>query len=1204
VSRPPRIGVSAFGVSGTNAHVIMEQGDPAPADIPAADEADDRAMLAWVLSAKGEPALAAQAARLEETLERSGLGMAVRPVDVAVALATTRAALPTRAVVVGAGQAALRAGLRAVRAGEPHPNVVRGGATGPSEAGRLAFLFTGQGAQRLGMGRELAQREPVFAAVFDDACAHLDAHLDRPLRDVVWAEEGTADAVLLDGTDYTQAGVFAVGLALFRLWESWGVHPDLLLGHSIGELIAAHVAGVFSLPDAARLVAARGRLMQELPAEGAMVSVRASESEALACLAGTGVDLASVNGPDSVVLSGRQDAVLALAARFEAMGRSTKRLRVARAFHSSLLDPMLAGFAEVAAQIDYAEPKIGLVSNVTGELATGDELHDPDYWVRQVRATVRFADGVRQLAEQRVTGFLEVGPSSALAAPARETLPDGQHTVVASMRTGVDEQEQMLRAAAGLHTGGFPVAWAQVFPDGDARRVTLPTYAFQTQRFWPELAAPAASSDPASSCFWTAVDGQDAMALAAELDLDPSVPLRDVVPALARWRRRKLDVAELDALRYRVEWIPVTGEQTPRVTGEWLLVTGGAHAGEIAESPLGRALRALGARISLVLVRPGDDRATLTERLRNHVADRPVAGVLSLLAIGDVDAHSDDDWFGYGLALVQALGDAGIGAPLWLATAGAVGAGDPVGDPAQHQLWGLGASIAHEHPDRWGGLVDLPASGWSTGDLDTLDERIAGRLAAVLAGGYPANQLALRTTGVLARRVTHAPLVSGGSSGSWAPSGTVLITGGTGALGAAVARRFATLGAAHLVLTSRRGEDADGAAELAAELTALGARVTITACDVTDREAVARVIKEVPVDAPLTAVVHAAGVLDDGTVDSLTPQRLHTVLAVKKQGAQHLHELTTHCELDAFVLFSSLAGTFGAAGQANYAAANAFLDAFAEVRRQHGLPATSVAWGPWQGDGMAGPGVVERMRRGGVHPLPVASAVAALEAAITANDTHVLVADLEWERYGAGLLRGPHRALVEHLPEVRALADAVAHTATQDGTSSGLFDGFAGLSADEQRRKLRVLVRSQVAAVLGHSRFDQVSDRTPFRELGFDSLTAVDLRNMLAGVTGLTLPASLIYDHPSVTALVEYLGAQLIPAAADPIAQLVEDINRLEADLMRIDAGSNERDLLVERLRAVLSRRASAVGARAPAASLNGAGAEELYDFIDNELGL
>ena len=1192
VGRPPRVGVSAFGVSGTNVHLILERGDATPA-AQAPDDDPDRPLV-WLLSAKGGAALAAQAARLGAALD-GGTGAGVRPVDVAVALATTRAALPTRAAVVGAGQSALRAGLAALRGGEPHPDVVRGDA---EVVGRLAFLFTGQGAQRLGMGRALAAREPVFAAAFDEICAHFDAYLRRPLRDVLWAGADTEDAALLDGTDYTQAGLFAVEVALFRLWQSWGVHPDLLLGHSIGELAAAHVAGVFSLPDAVRLVEARGRLMQDLPAGGAMVSVRATEPEVLARLAGTGVDVAAVNGPDAVVLSGPEPAVLAVAETFAAQGRRTTRLRVARAFHSSLMDPMLDTFARVAEQIDYAEPTIGVISEVTGEKAVPGRLTDPGYWVCQVRATVRFADGVRRLAEQRVTGFLELGPSSALAAPARETLAQGPYTVAVSLKQDVDEQEQVLRAAAGLHAGGFPVAWARVFPDGDATRVTLPTYAFQPRRFWPEPSASAAT-DPDGARFWTVVQGGDTAALAHELDLDPATPLRDAVPALARWRRRQLGDAELNALRYRVDWSPLAVGPVPRITGAWLLVTGPGGACDLADGPVGRALRALGADPREVVAAPDDDRAGLTERLRDRAGGEPVAGVLCLLALGGPEACRDD-WFGRCLQLAQALGDADIGAPLWLATAGAVGAGEPVGDPAHHQLWGLGASLALEHPERWGGLVDLPGS---AREPDALDELGAARLAEALAGAYPANQLAVRAGGMLARRLTR---VADGPSGAWTPAGTVLITGGTGALGAAVARRLAARGAAHLVLTGRRGMAADGAEALRAELTALGARVTIAACDVSDRDAVARMIKELPEAVPLTAVVHAAGVLDDGMVDSLTPERLHTVLAAKKLGAQHLHELTEHHQLDAFVLFSSLAGTVGAAGQANYAAANAFLDAFALLRSQQGLPATSVAWGPWEGDGMAGSGVVERMRRGGVHPLPVANALAALELAVGAGDPQVVVADLEWERFGTALLRGPHRALVEYLPEVRALAGAVPAPAPGAGPAGGRLDGLAGLPSEEQDRRLRAVVRGQVAAVLGHAGGDQIGDRTPLRELGFDSLTAVELRNTLGGITGLTLPTTLIFDHPTITALAERLRADLVPRAADLVARLVEDIDRIEFDLSGLATGSGERDLLVERLRRVLDRTASGglSPPGAPVASLVKAGAEEMYDFIDRELGL
>jgi NAD(P)-dependent dehydrogenase (short-subunit alcohol dehydrogenase family)/acyl carrier protein len=559
-------------------------------------------------------------------------------------------------------------------------------------------------------------------------------------------------------------------------------------------------------------------------------------------------------------------------------------------------------------------------------------------------------------------------------------------------------------------------------------------------------------------------------------------------------------------------------------------------------------------------------------------AGGPVAGVVSLLGLGGADRCVRT------LALARALGDAGIDAPLWLVTAGAVDAGTGetgVADPEGHQVWGFGAALALERPDRWGGLVDLPAGDPEPGT--------ALALAAALGGAHPANQLAVRAGGVRARRLVRAPAPA--DARTWTPSGTVLVTGGTGALGAAVARRLADRGAEHLVLVGRRGAAAPGAAELAAELTAAGTGVTLAACDATDRGALAAVLAGIPADRPLTAVVHAAGVLADGTVESLTADGVREVLRVKVEGARLLDELTADLDLDAFVLFSSLAGTVGAAGQANYAAANSHLDALAAALRARGRAATAIAWGPWQGAGMAGADVTDRMRRGGVLPLPVGTALAALERVAVGDDAAVVVADIDWARYGAGLLAGPHRSLVEQLPELRDLAAAGSLP-----SSDGLED-LVALPPEDRDRLLRRLVRTRVAAVLGHVGGERIGDTTPFRELGFDSLTAIELRNVLAAATGLTLPATVVFDHPSVADLAAHLRDGLVPAAVPARERLAADVDRLAAELAGPDLADDDRDHLLDRLRALLARPAPRAAADAPA--LDTADAEELYALLD-----
>ncbi|GHG48275.1 type I polyketide synthase [Amycolatopsis bullii] len=1287
--RPRRAGVSSFGISGTNAHVILEQApeagpEPAPAPVP---------VVPWVLSAASEPALRAQAARLA--------AVDADPVDIGWSLLTTRALLPHRAVVLATDRASAEAGLAALAGGEPAPNVVTGRATGPRKP---AFVFSGQGSQRPGMGRELHESYPVFAAALDEVCAAFAPHLPRPLREVMFADTGQPEAALLDETRYTQPALFAFEVALYRLAVSFGLGPHALTGHSVGEIAAAHVAGVLSLADACALVAARGALMQELPAGGAMLAVAAAEGD-VAGLLGDRAGLAAVNGPDAVVISGDESAVDDLATAFAARGVRVRRLRVSHAFHSPRMEPMLDAFRAVVRGLEFREPALPIVSTVTGAVAGPGELTDPEYWVRHARETVRFADAVDALRDAGATAYVELGPDAVLAAMVRGCLGDGAtEPVVPMLRRGRPEAEAVLAAIGTAFVSGTGVDWLSVLPTG--RRVALPTYAFQRERYW--LDPPADAGDLTAAGLGAAghpllstvvgVAGSDRLVLTgrlsgrtrpwltehavagtvllpgtafvelalragaevgcplvAELTLqaplvlpgDDGVDVQLVLDPPDETGRRPLAVYS----RAGEAWLPhATGLLAPGVPAaadEEPWPPAGARAEDVAGlydrlaglgfgyGPVFQGLRALwrrGPDLFAELALPaeahrdaggyalhpalldaalhalaGDDaaspllpfawhdvvvhtpgaavaRARLTRRgetLSLALSDqegRPVASVRSLVlrpldpallrASGIADALFTLGWVPAspsrtrpGRCVVIGPGLAGSAAPLpefadlpallldtgpepefvlapvpsgntgpvaaahrmtadvlrllrsWLSldrfagtrlvivTAGAAG------DPAAAAVHGLVRSAQAEHPGRFV-LADI--------------EDAADLPALTAALGTDEPQLAVRSGVVTVPRLARAEPAA---APAWDPDGTVLITGGTGGLGALVARHLVRRhGVRHLVLLGRRGAAAPGADALVRELTELGARVAVHACDVADRAAVAGVLAGIPAGHPLRAVVHAAGVVADATVGALTGERVDQVLAPKADAAWHLHELTRGADLIAFVLFSSVAGVLGSGGQSNYAAANAFLDGLARHRRAIGLPAVSIAWGPWE-TGMAGRLDERRATRvaGAATPLTDEDGLALLDAVLEGSGAVPVAVRLNTAAVGDEV-----PAVLRDLVRTRPRKPA--------GRTPALAARLAGADGPERERLLLDLVRTETAAVLGHRDPAAVDLELSFGDQGLDSLTALELRNRLSTATGRTLPAAVVFDHPEPLRLARFLGAELAGADPGPVA--------------------------------------------------------------------
>ncbi|MFE9108000.1 type I polyketide synthase [Actinomadura geliboluensis] len=1140
--RPRRAAVSGFGISGTNAHVILEEAPEADAAEPPPPPAEETAgpvaaggAVPLVVSGRSGPALAAQAARIRELLAGDGApGMA----DLAWSLATTRSALEHRGTVLARDRDEALSGLAALAAGEPAGHVV----TGTAGRGRTVMVFPGQGAQWHGMGRELLEASPVFAAAIDDCERALAPYVDWSPAAVLRGDTGEDH---LRRVDVVQPALFAVMVALARLWESVGVRPDVVVGHSQGEIAAAHVAGALSLEDAAKVVALRSRALLRLSGRGAMAQL-ALDEEAARALLGPWADrlaVAAVNGPGATVVSGAPDAVEEVLGRARADGVWARRVPVDYASHGPQVEEIRE---ELLAELDGIAPRpapIAMCSTVTGEMIDTATL-DAAYWYRNLRSPVRFGPVVAALAGQGAGVFIEASPHPVLTTSVEDALrPDDD---ARSVRAGVvatlyrdDAGPGRFTAAVGhAHACGAAPDWTALFAGTERRVVDLPTYAFQRRRFWLEPSEKA-SADPAEAEFWDAVEERDIPSLAATLrvpDAEVATSLGPAIPALSSWRRLRRERSTLDSWRYRIAWSPVDAPAAPApaaAEGTWLLLTPPGDEAEGAAAGCADALGESGAAVAVAAVDASASVADVEEAVRTSVRGE-VAGVVSFLGL-DERPHPGGGGISRGAAatvtLLRALTGLGIGGGLWCLTRGAVTTADAGGDaprPAQAQVWGLGRVAALEHPRLWGGLIDLP----------DVPDRAAWRRVVAFLGAGAEDQLAVRGGRVLARRLVRAPLGAAAPARAWRTSGTTLITGGTGALGAHVARWAAGAGAEHLLLVSRSGPDAPGAGDLRTELEGLGVEVTIAACDVTDATALADLVAHGTGGRPVRTVVHAAGAARPALLAELSDEDLHLNAYAKATGADVLDGVFADDSLDAFVLFSSNAGVWGSGAQAAYAAANAHLDALAQRRRARGLTATSVAWGAWDGDGMLTTyDSAENLRHRGVLPMRPDLALAALRQSLDHDETAVTVADIDWDRFAPSFTSLRPGPLLAELPEARPAADGEDRSADA-GAAAAFARRLRELPEAGRRRHLLDVVRTQVAAVLRHPSMDAVDADRAFQELGFDSVTAVELRNRLAAATGLSLPATLVFDHPTPVELAGHLLTEAIGAedrAAAPV---------------------------------------------------------------------
>ncbi|MBB4787444.1 acyl transferase domain-containing protein/acyl carrier protein [Streptomyces rapamycinicus] len=1243
---PRRAAVSSFGVSGTNAHVILEQAPTTPE--PHASEAPPAGPVPWILSAHTEPALRELARRLVTRHEES-------VTDVAYSLLHGRAALPCRAVMIGSTREDFAAELEALTCGS-------------GRASKVVFVFPGQGSQWIGMGRGLWES----SAVFRDSVLRTDRALaefvDWSAAAVLAGEPGTPD---LDRVDVVQPVLFTVMVALANVWRSYGVEPAAVVGHSQGEIAAAHVAGGLSLRDAARVVALRSRALTALAGEGGMVVVQRSVAyvENLLRQWEGRLSVAVVNGPEAVVVSGQVAALEELLATED----RARRVAVDYASHSAQVERIEEKLTRTLTDVQPMTSRVPLFSTVERDWIDTASM-DTGYWYRNLRQTVWFDDAVGRLSEAGFDVFVEVSPHPVLTASVRESCPEA--VVTGTLRRDHDDVAALLAAARELHVGGAPVDWVSVV--GEGRRVDLPTYPFQRDRYWLERGS-GSGGDAAGLGLLptrypllgavTTIAGSGAVVLSGRLSVasmpwlaDHAVAGTVVLPgtALVDMVIRAGDEVGCDVLDELVVQTPLVLDRAASVQvsvgpteadgrrpvsvharrddGDWVEHAVGSLAEEVnvpvpppswppagaeevdltglyerladgglAYGPAFQGLEALwrqdGSLYAEVALpdAAGDAAgyavhpALFDAALHAVVGTAELSGIRLPFAWTGVAVHATDatrlrvrldtddtgavrllatDTTGEPVVTVDALvtrpvtadqlrradsGPDGLYAVEWVsyipATPGTVPVferyvveptGDdvvadthrattdtlahvqrhltatttplvvqaPYDDLAGAAVWGLLRTAQTEHPGRIV-LVDT-------------DDHPASQavLPALVASGEP--QARIRDGAITLPRLAR---LSADTESVAIGDGTILITGGTGSLGSLVARHLVTEhGVRDLVLVSRQGPDADSATELAAELQQHGARVRTLSCDLTDRTALATLIDEI---GPLTGVVHTAGALADATVEHLDAEALATTFAPKANTAWWLHELTQDHDLTLFALFSSVAGILGSPGQANYAAANTFLDALATHRRGLGLPGTSLAWGSWQRVGglTRSLGATDRNRqaRAGLRPLSDAEGTALFDAALAAGTGPVVAARLDLAALGRA----------EAMPEL--LRDLVVRRGRRQAGNAGdasWADRVSAMAPQDRMNAVVELVRGQVASVLGHSDARRIAVDQAFKELGFDSLTAVELRNQLTAATGLRLPATLIFDYPTTAAvaglLAERLSGRTASAVPDP----------------------------------------------------------------------
>ncbi|MBD9358029.1 type I polyketide synthase [Methylomonas albis] len=1125
--KPRLAGVSSFGFSGSNVHVVLEG---APLEVaPANEAAAERPLHLLCLSARTRDGLTAQAARYADYL---GCVAPTALADVCYSANTSRSVFEYRLLIAAADPAEMRGklaqGCNGADQGQP-------GAY-PVEPPRIAWLFSGQGAQYPGMGADLYQTQPVFRRAMDDCAQYLDPLLGLSLTGLLFDTNSTD----LHQTAYTQPALFALEYALAQMWLSWGLQADAVTGHSVGEYVAACIAGVFSLEDGLKLIAARARLMQALPGNGAMAAVFADAhrvKQAIAALENNPprIAIAAINSLGETVVSGQRQAIETLLKQLTEAGISSRELTVSHAFHSALMEPMLAEYRQVVAGVALRPPRIRLVSNISGHFVS-DEVTDPDYWCRHIRETVLFAGGINTLRQHGIAAFVEIGPHPVLLGLVRADAPPANRELyLPSLRKGQADWPQLAQSLSELYLAGAAIDWKGFDRPYPRHRLTLPTYPFQRKRHWyhdsPTIARqPAAPNSPLLSL----LQAGNAEALSQYLQSQGELSADELrlLPKLSGLliRGHQSVNANLDSLCYRPIW-----QQQSRLSASALapgaapsrpwLIFSSDEAAELTQGFQDAGLT--GIRVS-----PGNRYAQTASDVWSLDAENADDYRVLLEAIQPQaivylwpSAPTPPDALGEA-ALMQVILLARAAAlqpavKLWLITPSASNAADHAPtSPFPWLLTGLARSLFLEYPQLKGGVIDLDPGETpalirellNPGDEDAISLRGGKRYVARLAGYPPPPAAVVRCKA----------------------DGAYLISGGLGALGLKTARFLAENGAGQLILLGRKAPG-EAARDTLDFIRQLGVQVRLLQADSGDEAAMSELFKQIATgDFRLKGIIHAAGVLSTRSLNELDREGLSQVLAPKLRGAWTLHRLSMDLQLDFFVLYSSISAVLGTAQLAAYTAANGFLDGLAAYRQGLGLPVLSINWGPWQTGGMIADETATQVAASGFTPLDAHSALALFGRLLASSQSRVAVVDADWPRLKSLYeIRGPQPLL--------ALLGQNASPAVTTAPSSTLNE-LRALTARDQFDYLVSRLQELVGAALGFDSNNLPDPKCGFFDMGMDSLTAVELKGRIEAKLQRSLPPSVVFDYPNVEGLAAHLLELLFPTARQdqPVASAIE----------------------------------------------------------------